>query len=249
MITIADIKTRHGQISVLRNRQTGAIVYWQDSAYQSEADDRGVSLATYIHALYGLIRQGNCKDVLLIGCGGGTLGTMLSAGGTRVTMIDVNAWSFALARQYFSLPASIECLIADGMEYLQSASRMFDAIILDAYQESKIPGQFFGDSFAKTVAARLNPEGLFLANVFVSHDLDDAADRFADAFQESWRCVRLLDQSNSPDRNVIVTAGAVDSLERPTLILPPRYGDQEIIDGLRNTRFRPVRQLRSRLPS
>jgi spermidine synthase len=249
MITIADIKTKHGQISVLRNRQTGAIVYWQDSAYQSEADDRGVSLATYVHALYGLIRQRNCKDVLLIGCGGGTLGTMLSASDTRVMMIDVNAWSFALAKQYFSLPASIECLVADGMEYLKSSSRRFDAIILDAYQESKIPVQFFGESFAKTVAARLNPEGLFLANVFVSHDLDDAADRFAGAFQKSGQCVRLLDQSNSPDRNVIVTAGAVDSLEQPTLILPPRYGGDEIIDGLRNTRFRSLRKMRSRSPS
>jgi spermidine synthase len=248
MITIANIKTGHGQISVLRNRQTGAIVYWQDSAYQSEADDRGVSLATYIHALYGLIRQGNCKDVLLIGCGGGTLGTMLSMGGTRVTMIDVNAWSFTLAKQYFSLPASIECLVADGMEYLQSTSRMFDAIILDAYQESKIPGQFFGESFAKTVAASLSPGGLFLANIFVAHDLDDAADRFAVAFHDSWQCVRLLDQSNSPDRNVIVAAGAIDGLEPPTLILPPRYGDEEIIDGLRSMRFRALRQVRSRSP-
>jgi spermidine synthase len=249
MITIADIKTRHGQISVRRNRKTGAIVYWQDSAYQSEADDRGISLATYIHALYGLIRQRNCRDALLIGCGGGTLGTMLSTCGTRVTMIDVNAWSFALARQYFSLPASIECLVADGMEYLQSASRMFDAIILDAYQESKIPDQFLGDAFAKVVAQRLNPEGVFLANVFVSHDFDDTADRFAATLQDSWQSVRLLDQSNSPDRNVIVSAGAVDSLEPPTLILPPRYGDEEIIDGLRNTRFRSLRQSRSHSPT
>jgi spermidine synthase len=244
MITIANIETDHGQVSVLRNRKTGAIVYWQDSTYQSEADERGVSLAAYVHALYGLLRQERCRDVLLIGCGGGTLATMLSAHDTRVLVLDVNAWSFVLAKRYFALPPTIECRLGDAKEFLGSASRMFDAIVLDAYHEGRIPSHYCEASFAALARRRLNPRGLFLANVFLSHDLDDTADRLAETLQSTWPRVRLLDQRGSSCRNAIVLAGAVDELERPVLMSSPQCGAQEIADDLGNMRFRPVRQPR-----
>lgn len=245
MITIADVETDHGPVSVLRNRRTGAIVYWQGS-YQSEADHRGVSTAAYVHALYGLLRQRDCRDVLLIGCGGGTLATMLSAHGTGVLVIDVNAWAFTLARQYFAMPSAIECEVGDGRAYLEATSRSFDAIVLDAYDQGRIPSHFCDPSFAEIVARCLKPGGLFLANVFLPHDLDDTADRLAKTFQDSWSRVRVLDQSNSSCRNAVVLAGAVDGLERPVLILPPEHGAQEIADDLSSMQFRRIRRVRSR---
>jgi spermidine synthase len=247
MITLANVETALGTVSILRNRKTGAIAYWQDSAYQSEADHRGVSLAAYVHALQGFIRQRDCRDVLLIGCGGGTLATMLAAHGTRVLVIDVNAWSFNLAREYFSLPAAVECRVGDGRRYLETASRRFDAIVLDAYHEGRIPSQFCDVAFAAIARSRLNPGGLFLANVFLPHDLDDTADRFAKMLQKAWPSVRLLDQKNASCRNAIVLAGAVHGLETPVLISPPQYGAEEISEDLKNMRFRPIRRLRSEL--
>jgi spermidine synthase len=247
MITLANVETDLGTVSILRNRRTGAIAYWQDSAYQSEADHRGVSLAAYVHALHGLIHQRDCRDVLLIGCGGGTLATMLAAHGTRVLVIDVNAWSFALAREYFSLPAAVECQVGDGREYLETASRRFDAIVLDAYCEGRIPGQFCDVAFADIARRRLNPGGLFLANVFLPHDLDDTADRYAKMLETTWPSVRLLDQKNASCRNATVLAGAVDGLEVPVLVSPPQYGAEEISEDLKNMCFRPIRRLRSEL--
>jgi spermidine synthase len=246
MITLANVETDLGSVSILRNRRTGAIAYWQDSAYQSEADHRGISLAAYVHALHSFIRQRDGRDVLLIGCGGGTLATMLSAHGTRVVVIDINAWSFSLAKEYFSLPASVECQIGDGRKYLESTSRRFDAIVLDAYHEGRIPSHFCDVSFAATARRRLNPGGVLLVNVFLPHDLDDTADRFANMLRTPWSSVRLLDQKNASCRNAIVMAGAVDGLEEPVLISPPQYGADEISDTLKNMRFRPIRRPRFR---
>jgi len=249
VITLANVETDLGPVSILRNRRTGAIAYWQDSAYQSEADHRGISLAAYVHALHGFIRQKDCRDILLIGCGGGTLATMLSAHGARVVVIDVNAWSFALAKQYFSLPAAVECQVGDGRAYLETASRSFDAVVLDAYHEGRIPSHFCDTAFAAIVKRRLNPGGLFLANVYLPHDLDDTADRFAWTLRTGWSTVRLLDQRGASSRNAIVLAGAVEGLRAPALISPPQHGVDEIVQDLQNMQFRSVRRLRGAGPA
>ena len=73
--------------AIEQDNATGAVSYWQAADNQSLADRNGVSLADYIHALYGFLRQIGAKDVLMIGGGGGTLATMLSRSGVAVTML------------------------------------------------------------------------------------------------------------------------------------------------------------------
>jgi 2-polyprenyl-3-methyl-5-hydroxy-6-metoxy-1,4-benzoquinol methylase len=47
-------------------------------------------LAAYVHALFGLLVQIPVHETLMIGCGGGTLGTMLAKMGRSVTVVDIN---------------------------------------------------------------------------------------------------------------------------------------------------------------
>ena len=55
-----------------QNNATGGVSYWQRNDNQSVADKNGISLADYIHAMYGFLRQAKAQRVLMIGCGGGT---------------------------------------------------------------------------------------------------------------------------------------------------------------------------------
>src|ERR1700749_3248712 len=87
-----------------QNNISGRVSYWFDGEHQSVADKNGVSLADYIHAMYGFLRQTRARDVLMIGCGGGTLATMLSRDGVTVTVVDIDARSFKLAKRFFNLP-------------------------------------------------------------------------------------------------------------------------------------------------
>jgi hypothetical protein len=87
MIPIAHHKTRHGEIVVLMSRSI--VAYWQDERHQSEADHGGVSLAAYIHAIHSFLRQSGSRNVLMIGCGGGTLATMLRSDGVKVAIVEV----------------------------------------------------------------------------------------------------------------------------------------------------------------
>ena len=60
--------SRWGRITIERSARTGAVNYRQGGYYQSRADRNGVSLLTYIHAMFGLIRQRRAQSALLIGC-------------------------------------------------------------------------------------------------------------------------------------------------------------------------------------
>jgi spermidine synthase len=239
MITLERRETAYGTITIYRRKLTGAVVYYQGSYCQSEADPAGVSCATYIHALFDLLQQNEASDVLMIGCGGGTLGTMLARVSRRVTVVDVNGDAFDLARRYFALPPDVCCEVGDGRNYLLSHAKQYDAIVLDAFQADEIPQHLRSPGFLRLAAKRLRPRGMFLVNVHVQDDLDPTPDQVARAVAAAWQEVRLLDLPGHPERNAIVAAGNVLRLRLPTLRLAPSTSVNEIIQELNLMRFRP----------
>ena len=54
--------------------------------------------------MYFFLMQAGVRDVLMIGCGGGTLATMLARSHVAVTVVDLHKLSFEIARKYFHLP-------------------------------------------------------------------------------------------------------------------------------------------------
>ena len=102
-------------------------------------DECSVSLDSYIHASYGLVLQHAARKVLLIGCGGGTLGTMLARTERKVTIVDIDKISFVLAKRYFGLLRDVECHVDDGLAFMQKSRRRFDVVIVDVLWERKFP--------------------------------------------------------------------------------------------------------------
>jgi len=238
MLKVTERKSRFGLITILQTKQTGSLIYSQDDYFQSEADARGTSLTSYIHALYGLVRQSGAADVLMIGCGGGTLATMLNKSGCRVSVVDINAQAFRLARQYFALPNEVVCRIADGCSFLVSEDQTFDAIVLDAYDGDQIPQHLRSPAFFELAARRLNPNGAVFINVHVRNDLDDAADRIAADMTHAWNDVRILDWRGEPYRNAIVMGGSVKTLAKPVLMMEPEISAHKIQAELDAMQFR-----------
>lgn len=244
MITLHQQPTEYGEITILRSRDTGSCIYCQDGSYQSEADSRGVSLASYVHAIHGLIAQREAKAVLLIGCGGGTLATMLSYGGMCATVVDVNPASFVLARTYFSLPEHVSFHPLDGAAFLDETQARFDAIVVDAFVGDKIPGHLRSRGFFETVRGRLTSNGMVLFNVHLRHDFDPDADSVGAAMLGAGLPVRILDAPGVLNRNAIVLGGAVAPLKAPDLAIAPEFSATQISEELARMRFRPCRRLR-----
>jgi spermidine synthase len=225
-----------------QNNATGSVSFWQGPDHHSVADRRGVSLADYIHAMYGLMRQAGSTEVLLIGGGGGTLGTMLDRVGVRVTMVDINPAAFEIARRYFNLAPRVECHVADGVEFLKDHRKRYDAIALDAYSGGAMPRVFTRASFFALAKARMRPgRSLFLANVIAADDEDRRPDRLARQMRTAWRDVSLLDCDGYEDRNVVVLAGALDGLKPPRLTMRPERCVRSIANSLAEMEFREPR--------
>ena len=224
-----------------QDNRTGGISYWQEKDHQSEADRHGVSLAEYIHALYGLLLQKKPRRVLMIGCAGGTLATMLSRAGVTVILVDIDPLSFEIARDYFHMPQSVECHARDGRAFLRGRKDRYDAIVLDAFADEIIPPHLLALGFFRLVKARLRRGGLFLINIVVRDDDDPAPLDIVSDLKSVWRKVRLLDAEGFENRNAVAAAGAVSTLKRPRLRVKPSQGARALAKGLAQLRFRAVR--------
>lgn len=237
MIRVDEHRSPFGTITIFRRRSTGSLVYKQGGCCQSEADGNGISLASYIHAIFGLILQTDAKKILLIGCGGGTLGTMLARRNLAVTVVDINPAAFTFARQYFDFPDSITCKVADGREFLLSDESCYDAIVLDAYQGDRIPVQLQSLAFFKSIRSHLTRRGMVLVNMHVTGDCDDYAHDIADCMTSLWSDVRLLDSPGWLNRNVIAVAGGVSALSKPTMLEIPAVDADEVRQELATMEF------------
>jgi protein-L-isoaspartate O-methyltransferase len=225
---------------VLQNNATGRVSYWAAGDNHSAADRNGVSLADYIHAMFGFIVQSKARHVLMIGCGGGNLATMLHRAGVRVGVVDIDAHSFEIARGYFHLPDAVECHVADGAKFLRRDVR-YDAIVLDAYTGGKVPKVFLKTSFFDLAKSRLKRGGIFLMNILVKDDDDRTPDEIMRLMKQTWRETRLLDSDGWEDRNAVGMAGAVRDLKRPKILMPPSRGAKKLAADFRSLQFRKLR--------
>ena len=227
---------------IIRDTETGKVSYWQGEYHQSAADSTGVSTADYIHAMYYFLLQAQAKDVMMIGCGGGTLATMLQRSGVAVTVVDLHRFSFTIAKKYFHLPDGIACHAGDGIAWLKQNRHRFDAIVLDAFGGDGMPEAFRTPAFFRLAKSRLVARGgLFLMNVIVDDDDDAVPDALVRLMRRHWGKVRLLDTDGWTDRNAVIAAGAVTDLKKPKVLMPPRPGGAKLARQLDILDWRPIR--------
>jgi spermidine synthase len=221
MILIEERSNEFGEVKILRGRADGSHAYATGDWYHSHADRNGISLASYVHALYGLVEQANARRILILGCAGGTLATMFARAGRQVTAVDIDPGCFDLARKFFGLPADVDCHVGDGRTFLELNAATFDAVIVDAYHRHAVPTHLCSAEFFALARMRLAAGGLILLNAVLAHDLDRLADRVAAGMASAGMPTRILDAAGTRDRNAIILGGAVAGLQPPTLCVRP----------------------------
>jgi spermidine synthase len=197
----------NGEISILEDPSTGARLYREGGVMQSCVLAGGEAGVMYIRLMAALLADG--ADALLLGCGGGSLATMLHRRGSRVTVVEANPISFQLARTFFWMPNGIECITADVRELVCPRRRTFDAIGIDvggpcfSYEDVLAPATIAG------VRRALRAGGRIAVNISLEASDDPVPGRIADRLAaEGLEVWAFTEKESSEELNVVILASA-----------------------------------------
>jgi predicted membrane-bound spermidine synthase len=150
-------------IRIFERRCDGSRLYYDSEALYTHVDAAGDNLLEYIAAIERVVRR--CDSVLLLGTAGGALATALARRGAAVTAVDDWATAFEIARRWFHLPETVECVHADAVEFLRSTQRQWSAIVVDVFHRMEIPEAMLRRSTADLLRRATRSGGLVIWNV------------------------------------------------------------------------------------
>ena len=125
----------------------------------------------------------------------------------RMTVVEISPEVVAAARQHFKLPPESERLhiaIAEGHEYLASARRRFDLIVVDAFDSKGRSGMLDSVPFYMNCRDRLQRSGIASFNLLTrSRGAAPTVARIREAFGDRVQALPITEAGN-----LVVLAGA-----------------------------------------
>ncbi len=120
----------------------------------------------------GFERIKSFNHILILGVAGGsvieTLKKDIKFKG-KITGVEIDAVVVEIANTYFGLNEykNVEIVIDDAFEFVLKAKEKYDLIIIDVFQDTKMPNFLFEDFFINRINFLLNINGFILFNTMV----------------------------------------------------------------------------------
>lgn len=109
------------------------------------------------------------SSILILGGGAFTLpeyfGEKLPDARVDVVEIDPKLEAIAEDYFYFTKPRNVELIFADARSFINQTDRRYDVIIIDVFGDTSIPFSLLTSEYGEQVSARLNDNGIVLANI------------------------------------------------------------------------------------
>lgn len=130
----------------------------------------------------------------------------------KITGVDIDGEVLHVARKYFAVPDDprVKLVQADARPYVARLADRFDLAFLDAYYHEETPKTFLSPVYLSAVSDRLEPGGLFVANVIMASagPLRKALDDLCQTLRQTIGPVWVLNVGLMPycEQNVILFA-------------------------------------------
>lgn len=109
---------------------------------------------------------GRGRRGLIIGLAGGVLPGMLSRGGLKFDVVEIDPRMEVLATRYFGFrPGPGRVVVADGRVFLRETQELYDAILFDAFLAETLPFHLLTWESFVLIARHLNQDGVFFLNI------------------------------------------------------------------------------------
>jgi spermidine synthase len=203
-MTVTDV----GPLRVLqfeRNRQS--------TMYLDAPFDTDFEYPSYLHLTIAF--QPEARRTLVIGLGGGTVVKRMwrDYPEMRLDVAELDPAVVDIARRFFALPVDerIRVHVEDGRSFLESSAESYDIVIVDAFDDDRVPRPLTTEEFMRTVHGRLAPDGVVAYNVIGSLTGDKSRHfrslyrTLANVWREVW-VFRVDDGVEAEGCNIILLA-------------------------------------------
>ena len=147
------------------------VLFGVQSIYKKNGELSGMCYDYYMAGPYmaGLHEKETPLDILILGMGSGTFATQCDRYFDEVNIegVEIDQKIADLAYDYFELPRTIGITTYDGRAFLQeiSSDKLYDVIVVDAYQDITIPFQMSTVEFFTLVKQHLTDNGVMVVNM------------------------------------------------------------------------------------
>lgn len=92
----------------------------------------------------------------------------------KITGVEIDSQVIELANNYFNLKEikNLELIIEDAFEFVLKTKNKYDLIVIDIFQDTKMPNFLFEDFFINRINFLLNTNGFILFNTMVISEKD-----------------------------------------------------------------------------
>lgn len=173
----------------------------QSSMHLDDPFATDIEYVGYLHLAVAVHPQP--KRALVIGVGGGSLLKQLwrDHPDLHLDAVDIDAEVVDVARELFGLPDDprISVYISDGRAFLEASIDRYDIIVVDAYDDDRMPLQVTTEGFMQQARAALGADGVVAYNIIgaVSGTLSKPLRRLHKTAANVWRHVWLFPVASS----------------------------------------------------
>jgi spermidine synthase len=228
---IARIETEYNDIFITKRRaeltmsfQLKGWDYTESVTNLADADDLPVRYTRTM--TIGTIYPDEPKNMLMIGLGGGSISTYLGRAmpEAAIDTVEIDPGVINAAKKFFGIreTARVRYFDGDGRVYLKRNKKLYDLILVDAFQGGYVPFHLLTKEFYTLLRQRLTPTGAAAFNV---HDGTKLYVSTIKTLAAVFPSVHLY-PSGEGEVIAVVTASSApdgDSLERRAAALQERY--------------------------
>lgn len=150
-------------------------------------------------------------DVLILGMGTGTFATQCERyfDNMNIEGVEIDEKITALAAQYFKLPEDVTVTTYDGRAFLHASEKLYDVIMVDAYQDITIPFQMSSVEFFTMVKEHLKEDGVMVVNMNMRDGKEGNINQYlSDTISNVFANVYTVDVAGSTNRELFASASS-----------------------------------------
>jgi spermidine synthase len=158
----------------------------------------------------GFERIKTMNHILVLGVAGGsvikTLVDEITFKG-KITGVEIDKYVITIANEYFHLDQiqNLEIVIVDAFEFVLKTKDNYDLIIIDIFQDAKMPNFLFETFFINRICDLLQPKGFILFNTMLLNDKQKKLnEEFLNAFNAEQYSVTKLHKVEELNELIIV---------------------------------------------